>query len=72
LRSSSSALPSRCFSSGSIRVLSHVRRAHHRGAAPACHAAPPPSTAPSDESIWTRIKEALLDMRTWTSMLICC
>ena len=54
---------------GSIRVLSHVEgrivEALHGVRMP--RRLPP--TTPPDESVWTRIKEALLDMRTWTSML---
>jgi uncharacterized membrane protein len=53
---------------GSVRVLSHIEgrivesllgvRMPRRLAA-----------TPSDENIWTRIKEALSDIRTWSSML---
>ena len=54
---------------GSIRVLSHVEGRIIEALLGVRMPRRLPSTAPSDESIWTRIKEALLDMRTWTSML---
>ena len=53
---------------GSIRMLSHVEGRIVEGLLGVRMPRRLPSTAPSDESIWTRIKEALLDMRTWTSM----
>jgi uncharacterized membrane protein len=53
---------------GSIRMLSHVEgRIVESLLGVRMPRRLPPTTAP-DESIWTRIKEALLDMRTWTSM----
>jgi uncharacterized membrane protein len=54
---------------GSIRVLSHVEGRIVEALLGVRMPRRPPSAAPSDESIWTRIKEALLDMRTWSSML---
>ena len=54
---------------GSIRVLSHVEgRIVEALLGVRMPRRLPPTTTP-DESLWTRIKEALLDMRTWTSML---
>jgi len=53
---------------GSIRMLSHVEGRIVEGLLGVRMPRRLPSTAPSDESIWTRIKEALIDMRTWTSM----
>ncbi len=53
---------------GSIRMLSHVEGRIVEALLGVRMPRRPPSTAPSDESIWTRIKEALLDIRTWTSM----
>ncbi|HEY0283612.1 MAG TPA: sensor domain-containing protein [Rhizomicrobium sp.] len=53
---------------GSIRMLSHVEGRIVEGLLGVRMPRRLPSTMPSDESIWTRIKEALLDMRTWTSM----
>lgn len=53
---------------GSIRLLSHVEgRIVESLLGVRMPRRLPPTTAP-DESIWTRIKEALLDVRTWTSM----
>ena len=53
---------------GSIRLLSHVEgRIVESLLGVRMPRRLPPVTAP-DESIWTRIKEALVDMRTWTSM----
>jgi len=54
---------------GSIRVLSHVEGRIVEALLGVRMPRRPPSTAPSDESIWARIKDALLDLRTWTSML---
>jgi uncharacterized membrane protein len=53
---------------GSIRVLSHVEGRVVEALLGVRMPRRPPSTAPSDESIWTRIKGALADVRTWTSM----
>lgn len=53
---------------GSVRMLSHVEGRIVEALLGVRMPRRPPSTAPSDESIWTRIKEALSDMRTWTSM----
>jgi len=53
---------------GSIRMLSHVEGRIVEALLGVRMPRRPPSTAPSDESMWTRIKEALSDMRTWTSM----
>ena len=53
---------------GSIRMLSHVEGRIVEGLLGVRMPRRLPSTAPSDESIWTRIKEALIDIRTWTSM----
>ena len=53
---------------GSIRMLSHVEGRIVEALLGVRMPRRLPSTAPSDESIWTRIKEALIDMRTWTSM----
>jgi uncharacterized membrane protein len=53
---------------GSIRLLSHVEGRIVEGLLGVrMPRRMPPTTAP-DESILTRIKEALVDMRTWTSM----
>ena len=53
---------------GSIRLLSHVEGRIVEGLLGVrMPRRLPPITAP-DESIFTRIKEALVDMRTWTSM----
>ncbi|MDE1939692.1 MAG: sensor domain-containing protein [Alphaproteobacteria bacterium] len=53
---------------GSIRLLSHVEGRIVEGLLGVrMPRRMPPTTAP-DESIFTRIKEALIDMRTWTSM----
>ena len=53
---------------GSVRVLSHVEGRIVEGLLgvrmPRRLAATPP-----DENLWTRIKEALIDIRTWSSML---
>jgi len=53
---------------GSIRMLSHVEGRIVEALLGVRMPRRPPAAAPSDESIWTRIKEALIDMRTWTSM----
>ncbi|MGA7675645.1 MAG: sensor domain-containing protein [Rhizomicrobium sp.] len=53
---------------GSIRMLSHVEGRIVEALLGVRMPRRLPSTTPSDESIWTRIKEALLDIRTWTSM----
>lgn len=53
---------------GSIRMLSHVEGRIVEGLLGVRMPRRLPSSAPSDESIWTRIKEALIDVRTWTSM----
>lgn len=54
---------------GSIRVLSHVEGRIVEALLGVRMPRRLPPTTPPDESVWTRIKEALLDMRTWTSML---
>jgi uncharacterized membrane protein len=54
---------------GSIRVLSHVEGRIVEALLGVRMPRRLPSAAPSEESIWTRIKDAVLDMRTWTSML---
>jgi len=53
---------------GSIRMLSHVEGRIVESLLGVRMPRRMPSPAAPDESIWTRIKEALLDMRTWTSM----
>jgi len=53
---------------GSIRVLSHVEGRIVEALLGVRMPRRPPSPAPSDESIWARIKELLIDLRTWTSM----
>lgn len=53
---------------GSIRMLSHVEGRIVEGLLGVRMPRRMAPTTPSDESIWTRIKEALLDIRTWTSM----
>lgn len=54
---------------GSIRVLSHVEGRIVEALLGVRMPRRLPSAAPSEELIWTRIKDAVLDMRTWTSML---
>jgi uncharacterized membrane protein len=54
---------------GSIRVLSHVEGRIVEALLGVRMPRRLPSTTAPDESIWTRIKEAVTDMRTWTSML---
>jgi len=54
---------------GSIRVLSHVEGRIVEALLGVRMPRRLPSAAPSEESIWTRIKDAVLDIRTWTSML---
>jgi len=54
---------------GSIRVLSHVEGRIVEALLGVRMPRRLPSAASSDESMWTRIKDAFLDMRTWTSML---
>ncbi|MGC9954470.1 MAG: sensor domain-containing protein [Rhizomicrobium sp.] len=54
---------------GSIRVLSHVEGRIVEALLGVRMPRRLPTTSAPDESIWTRIKEAVLDMRTWTSML---
>ena len=53
---------------GSIRMLSHVEGRIVESLLGVRMPRRMPSPAAPDESIWTRIKEALMDMRTWTSM----
>ena len=53
---------------GSIRMLSHVEGRIVESLLGVRMPRRMPSPAAPDESIWTRIKEALLDLRTWTSM----
>ena len=54
---------------GSVRMLSHVEGRIVEALLGVRMPRRLPSAAPSDESIWTRIKDALSDTRTWTSML---
>ncbi|MDE2182142.1 MAG: sensor domain-containing protein [Alphaproteobacteria bacterium] len=53
---------------GSIRMLSHVEGRIVEGLLGVRMPRRLPSPAAPDEKIWTRIKEALSDLRTWTSM----
>jgi uncharacterized membrane protein len=53
---------------GSIRLLGHVEGRIVEGLLGVRMPRRLPTSAPSDEKIWTRIKEALSDLRTWTSM----
>ncbi len=52
----------------SIRMLSHVEGRIVEGLLGVRMPRRLPPTSPSDEKIWTQIKEALSDVRTWTSM----
>jgi len=52
----------------SIRLLSHVEGRIVEGLLGVRMPRRLPLTAPPDEKIWTQIKEALSDVRTWTSM----
>jgi uncharacterized membrane protein len=54
---------------GSVRVLSHVEGRIVEGLLGVRMPRRLPSAAPIDESIWTRIKDAVSDIRTWSSML---
>lgn len=53
---------------GSVRMLSHVEGRIVESLLGVRMPRRMPSTTQPDESIWKRIKEALLDLRTWTSM----
>ena len=53
---------------GSIRMLSHVEGRIVEALLGVRMPRRPPASGPSDESIWTRLKDALSDVRTWTSM----
>ena len=53
---------------GSIRLLSHVEGRIVEGLLGVRMPRRLPPTTPPDEKIWTRIKDALSDLRTWTSM----
>lgn len=53
---------------GSIRVLAHVEGRLVEGLLGVRMPRRLPSQAPQDESIWTKVKEALTDSRTWSSM----
>ena len=54
---------------GSIRVLSHVEGRIVEGLLGVRMPRRLPAGSPVDESIWTRIKDALSDTRTWSSLL---
>ncbi|HUO94346.1 MAG TPA: sensor domain-containing protein [Rhizomicrobium sp.] len=54
---------------GSVRVLSHVEGRIVEGLLGVRMPRRLPTAAPMDESIWTRIKDAISDIRTWSSML---
>ena len=53
---------------GSVRMLSHVEGRIVEGLLGVRMPRRLPPSTPPDESIWTRIKDALSDVRTWTSM----
>jgi uncharacterized membrane protein len=53
---------------GSVRLLSHVEGRIVEGLLGRRMPRRLPAAATGDESLWTRIKEALVDIRTWTSM----
>jgi len=54
---------------GSVRVLSHVEGRIVEGLLGVRMPRRLPATTPADETLWTRIKDALSDIRTWSSML---
>ena len=54
---------------GSIRVLSHVEGRIVEGLLGVRMPRRLPAMTPADETIWARIKDALIDIRTWSSML---
>jgi uncharacterized membrane protein len=54
---------------GSIRVLSHVEGRIVEGLLGVRMPRRLPAATPADETLLTRIKEALFDIRTWSSML---
>lgn len=53
---------------GSVRVLAHVEGRLVEGLLGVRMPRRLPAAAPQDESIWTKVKEALIDSRTWSSM----
>jgi uncharacterized membrane protein len=53
---------------GSIRVLAHVEGRLVEGLLGVRMPRRLPAQTPQDESLWTKIKEALTDSRTWSSM----
>ncbi len=53
----------------SVRVLSHFEGRIVEGLLGVRMPRRLPAAVPMDENLWTRIKEALLDVRTWSSML---
>jgi len=53
---------------GSIRVLAHVEGRLVEGLLGVRMPRRLPAATPQDESLWTKIKEALTDTRTWSSM----
>lgn len=53
---------------GSVRLLSHVEGRIVEGLLDRRMPRRLPAATQADETLWTRIKDALLDMRTWTSM----
>jgi hypothetical protein len=54
---------------GSIRVLSHVEGRIVEGLLGVRMPRRLPAQTPADEKIWTRIKDAVSDVRTWSSFL---
>jgi uncharacterized membrane protein len=54
---------------GSVRVLSHVEGRIVESLLGVRMPRRLPASGPADENLWTRIKEALSDIRTWSSML---
>ncbi|HEY5048851.1 MAG TPA: sensor domain-containing protein [Rhizomicrobium sp.] len=54
---------------GSIRVLSHVEGRIVEGLLGVRMPRRLPAASPADETLWSRIKDALSDIRTWSSML---
>lgn len=53
---------------GSVRMLGHVEGRIVEGLLGRRMPRRLPPASSADESLWTRIKDALVDMRTWTSM----
>src|SRR5205085_1343484 len=53
---------------GSIRVLAHVEGRLVEGLLGVRMPRRLPATTPQDESLLTKVKEALTDIRTWSSM----